>query len=358
MNQKDLKYFKRFRRISLVTVIAVYVLILIGGIVRSTGSGMGCPDWPKCFGRWIPPTQVEQLPENYQEIYANKRIEKNERFVVMLHALGFDNKAEEIKNDKSILVEQEFNATKTWIEYLNRLSGAVIGILIILTFIYSLPFKGKDATLVILSFFNVLLVIFQGWIGSVVVSTNLLHWMITFHMVLALLLVCLLLYVHYRSYRLAYPVRPKMTNPGPLYWILMIAFILTNIQIVLGTQVREQVDLVAVRFGNLFRSEWVGHLGEYFLIHRSYSILLVLVHAIFIYKIYHAVSTRSNIFRWSQILILFLLLEIVSGVAMGYFGIPPFLQPLHLLLGSLIIGVQFVVLLQLNDQRKINLKVE
>ncbi len=356
MNQKDLKYFKRFRRTSLVTVIAVYVLILIGGIVRSTGSGMGCPDWPKCFGSWVPPTKVDQLPENYQEIYASKRVEKNERFVKMLHALGFDNKAEEIKNDKSILVEQEFNATKTWIEYLNRLSGAVIGILIILTFLYSLALTKEDPTLVLLSGFNVVLVIFQGWIGSIVVSTNLLHWMITFHMFLALLLVCLLIYVHYRSYRLVYPVKHKAIKVGPVYWILFVAFVLTNIQIVLGTQVREQVDIVAAQFGNLFRSEWVGHLGEYFMIHRSYSILLVLVHALFIYKIYHVSSSRSNIFRWSQILILFLLLEIVSGAAMGYFGIPPFLQPLHLLLGSLIIGVQFVVLLQLNDQRKLNLK--
>src|SRR5690554_3173811 len=296
MNQKDLKYFKRFRRTSLVTVIAVYVLILIGGIVRSTGSGMGCPDWPKCFGSWVPPTHVDQLPDNYQEIYANQRVEKNERFVKMLHALGFNNKAEEIKNDKSILVEQEFNATKTWIEYLNRLSGAIIGILIILTFLYALLLRGKDPTLVYLSAFNIVLVIFQGWIGSIVVSTNLLHWMITFHMFLALLLVCLLIYVHYRSYRLAYPVKSKTAKAGLLYGILLIAFILTNIQIVLGTQVREQVDLVAVQFGNLFRSEWVGHLGDYFLIHRSYSILLVLIHALFIYKFYQASSTRSNIF--------------------------------------------------------------
>lgn len=345
-----------FRKASLITVLAVYLLILVGGVVRSTGSGMGCPDWPRCFGSWVPPTSVEQLPDNYQELYATKRIEKNERFVVMLHAMGFDNKAEEIKNDKSILIEQEFNPTKTWIEYVNRLLGAVIGLLIIVTFLYSLPLWKWDRSLVILSFFNILLVIFQGWIGSIVVSTNLLHWMITFHMVLALLLVCLMLYVHYRSYKLAYLVKIKTARPGLLYLILMIAFVMTNIQVVLGTQVREQVDIIAGQFGNLFRSEWVAHLGDYFLIHRSFSIVLLVIHIVFIYSIYRHSFRRSNLFGWSQLLVLMVLFEIVTGVGLSYFGIPAFLQPIHLFIGALVVGIQFIILLLLNDQRRLVIK--
>ena len=355
MNPKDRKNIRSFRRFSLLTVIAVYFLILVGGVVRSTGSGMGCPDWPKCFGRWVPPTQEDQLPDNYQEIYSAKRVEKNLRFVDMLYSLGFDKKAEEIKNDKSILLEEKFNATKTWIEYVNRLLGAIIGLLIIGTFIYSIRLWQRDRGIVLLSFFNILLVIFQGWIGSIVVSTNLLHWMISFHMFLALLLVCLLLYVYYRSYRLGININKKTDKPEILYWILIIAFILMNIQVFLGTQVREQVDLVASRFGNLFREEWVDHLGAYFLIHRSYSLVLLGIHLVFIYMVYQYAYLHSKIQIWSQLLIGIILLEIISGVAMSYFGIPAFLQPIHLFLGSLIIGVQFVILLQLNDQRKISI---
>lgn len=356
MKQKSLKNLNSFRRISLITVLAVYFLILVGGIVRSTGSGMGCPDWPKCFGSWVPPTSVNQLPSDYQEIYLRKRVEKNEKFVAQLDLLGFKNKAEEIRNDKSILIEEEFNATKTWIEYINRLIGAVIGILVLLTLFKSLSLWSLDKLIPVLAFFNLILVLFQAWIGSIVVSTNLLTWMITLHMVLALLIVCLLLYIHYRSYKLAYPLKPMTKYPKRLLSILLIAFLLMIVQVVLGTQVRESVDRIAFEFGNMLRGEWIENLGLEFLIHRSFSLLILGIHLLFIYKIYKYSIRHASVFKWSQVLLIVLFLEIMTGVGMAYFAIPAFLQPLHLLLGSLIIGIQFIILLQLSDQKKLNIE--
>jgi cytochrome c oxidase assembly protein subunit 15 len=337
-------------------VIAVYFLILVGGVVRSTGSGMGCPDWPKCFGSVVPPTSVDQLPENYQEIYLQKRIAKNERFVASLEKLGFTETADRIANDKSILIEEEFNGLKTWIEYINRLIGVLIGFLIILTAWKSLALWKIDKVIPILSITSLLLVLFQGWIGSIVVSTNLLTWMITFHMLLALVLVALLIYVYHRSERLLKSGVVNMDVPGKVKWILVIALILMIFQIVLGTQVREQIDQISFSLGNMLREEWVDKVGLSFLIHRSYSILILGSNLLFLFWVFKYTARKSQVNLWSQVLVLLVILEIITGIGMAYFGIPAFLQPIHLLIGSMIIGVQVLLFLQVRDHIQFRFK--
>ena len=68
----------KFRRLGIITIFAVYIVILMGGIVRASGAGMGCPDWPTCFGQWIPPTEEAQLPPNYHETYAQRGYENTQ----------------------------------------------------------------------------------------------------------------------------------------------------------------------------------------------------------------------------------------------------------------------------------------
>jgi len=350
MTQITHKSISSFRRISRITVIAVYFLILVGGVVRSSGSGMGCPDWPKCFGNIIPPTSADQLPDNYQEIYLEKRLAKNERLVATLEKLGFSQTAEEISNDKSILVEEEFNPVKTWIEYINRLVGVAVGILIIITLFKSLALRYIDKWIPILSGFSLILVLFIGWIGSIVVSTNLLHWMITIHMVLALLLVALLIYVYHRAGLLEAKSGPTEYMPIKVYTILIIGSILMFFQVVLGTQVREQIDIISDSLGNMLRNEWVGRIGLEFLIHRSFSLVLLVIHVLYFFWAFKYTHRKSQVNLWSQVLMILILLEIATGVGMAYFGIPAFLQPIHLLIGSLIVGVQVLLILQLKGQ--------
>lgn len=355
MNQKNRNYIYSFRRISFITTAAVFFLILVGGIVRSTGAGMGCPDWPKCFGSWIPPTSVDQLPKNYPEIFVAQRVEKNERFASLLTTLGFSSLAREIEQDESILDHEPFNATKTWIEYINRLIGAIIGLLIILTFAYSIRLRRVDPKMPLLAFLSLVLVIFQGWLGSIVVSTNLLQWMISVHMVVALVLVCLLLYIYFRSGMLLEENgEDKIISeqrPSIYRTVLGWGIFLMVLQIILGTQVREQIDLIAAAYGYNDRFAWIGELGPTFYIHRSFSLILLGLHLYLGYKFYSRKDISPAVFRQFSWLLGLLLTVILSGVLMAYFGIPAFVQPIHLLLGSLIIGFQYYIWLELGAKK-------
>jgi len=357
MSPNTKKQVNSFRRISFLTVIAVYFMILVGGIVRTTGSGMGCPDWPKCFGSVIPPTNVDQLPANYQDIYLQKRIAKNERFVATLEKLGFSETANQIANDKSILIEQEFNPVKTWIEYINRLIGVLIGFFIILTVWKSFPLWKQDKWIPILSVAALVLVLFQGWVGSLVVSTNLLHWMITFHMMLAILQVMLLIYLYHRAGNLQTGKGVEMDVPSKIEWILISALILMLVQVILGTQVREEIDQISASLGNMMRGTWIEQLGLPFFIHRSFSLILLGVHLLYFFWAFKYVLRKSSITLWSQLLMILVILEIATGIGMAYFAIPAFLQPLHLLLGTLIVGVQYLLILQLREHKQYRLKI-
>ena len=335
-----------FRRFSAVTIIAVYLLIAVGGIVRSTGSGMGCPDWPKCFGSWVPPTEVSQLPEDYKAQYVQQRVEKNEKFGRYLTALGFAELANEMANDPSILEEEDFNAVKTWTEYINRLIGAVIGLLVFGTFVLSLRYLKEDKLITVLSFLAVVLVGFQGWIGSIVVSTNLLQWMITIHMLLALLIVCLLIYVYYRSKR--HLGGTEVVLSSKLKTLIVVCLVMSVVQIVLGTQVREGIDQVAALFA---RPEWIENLGISFKVHRTYSLVILAVHIWMIRVLIKESKNQKSLILPTQILLITIVVEIISGALMAYFGVPAFIQPIHLLLGTGIVGLQYYVLLLTNNRK-------
>jgi cytochrome c oxidase assembly protein subunit 15 len=345
---------KFFIRFSWITILAIYLLILAGGIVRSTGSGMGCPDWPKCFGEYIPPTRLEQLPANYKEIYAEKRREKNLRLVGFLKAIGMREAAERVQNDESIYIEEDFDVTKTWIEFLNRLLGVLIGLMIFVNFIASLSYRKTKPLVPVLSFLAIILVGFQGWIGSIVVSTNLLEGMITLHMFLAIVQVLLMAFTAEIA-RKTYSQEPQGTlqiskNLWALLWITML---LSFGQVLLGTQVREQIDAVAREIGN--RSAWVEKLDYRFYVHRSYSLLLLALNVFLLFKLRKITQEYFVKIRFLyQMLIAVLLLSILSGAIMAYFAVPAFAQPIHLALAAAMMGLEWQIFLRLrmmNDEQ-------
>ncbi|MDO1447547.1 COX15/CtaA family protein [Rhodocytophaga aerolata] len=307
-----------FRKMGIVTIVAVYLLILVGGIVRSTGAGMGCPDWPQCFGSWVPPTDVAQLPANYQEIYKDR---------------GY--------------ADVEFNVYKTWTEYINRLIGVLIGIFIFLTLLLSVPYLKTDKTVFFLSLVSFILVGFQGWLGSVVVATNLAPWMVTVHMLVAIVLVFLLIYTVARSFtgKITLATIEGKSRINKILYFLLASSVL---QIVLGTQVREAIDEIAASLSGNGRDTWIEQLGLGFYIHRSLSSLILAAHLYLLYLLKRNTIKNPVITKYTVALVSIVLLEILAGMGMAYLGIPAFLQPIHLLLAVAAIGIQFVLLLFIN----------
>ncbi|MEO6453858.1 MAG: COX15/CtaA family protein [Ginsengibacter sp.] len=287
--------FSRFSKVILVTV---FLVILAGGVVRMTQSGMGCPDWPKCFGRWIPPTSEEQLPINYKQMYAFK------------------------------YVDTSFNPYHTWIEYINRTLGALLGLLFVVQFIWSFVFFKSNRKIVWLSFALLLLTGLQGWLGSKVVEANLEAVKVTTHMLVALVIAALAItIVHLSSLNKSFADNKKLKILSAVTIGLLI------IQIVLGTQVREQIDHISAGFNFAQRELWIGKLNYIFYIHRTFSIVIagVCLYLFFQYNKYYTLQATS----W--LILICVLLNILLGITMAYFNVPSIAQPLHLLLSSILI---------------------
>ncbi len=328
-------FSKSFNLFVLLTLVMVYLVFVVGSLVRITGSGMGCPDWPKCFGSWIPPKSVDELPSNYQEKYIEMRIKKVEKFSKLLSAFGMKDKAEELKNDPELYREETFNARKTWTEYVNRLVGFVAGNLMLFQFIIALfYFKKRKFTLLALS--NLILIGLTGWLGSVVVASNLVPWTITLHMLLGVSIILIQVYIlHY----VKFSGEKKRNIPRYFMLLLTACFLITLYQIFLGTQVREQIDQLSIE--GFSRQTWSEKLGIPYWIHRSFSWLVLIV--IGILFVINEKQFKFTAIRWIFGL---LTLALISGVFLAHLNIPAMVQTLHLMSATILLGIMFLFLLR------------
>jgi cytochrome c oxidase assembly protein subunit 15 len=276
-------------------MIMVFLVILAGGVVRMTQSGMGCPDWPRCFGMWIPPTDASQLPADFERYLSKQDI------------------------------DHSFNVYHTWIEYINRLLGAILGIFILAYLVWTIRKFWKDQKrFVLIAFLLLIAVMIQGYLGKLVVDENLSVVKITIHMIGALIIAALpLININWLS--------KNKLNVGK--WIkhgTTFMIILLLIQIVLGTQVREEIDIISKSLTYENRELWIERLGSIFDVHRSFSWLLF-VGCLVLYFRGRRIDTY---FPYIRNIVLVLFSIILLGIIMTYFDIPALAQPLHLVLAS------------------------
>jgi len=342
---------RRFLLINYLTIVSLFVLILAGGVVRSSGSGMGCPDWPKCFGRIIPPIDESQLPADYQGKFVEQRLKKNERFAKTLDLFGFSDLASRLRNDKSILEPEKFNAARTWTEYVNRLIGALTGVFLLACAVGSIIYLKLKKRIFFLSFLNLILVAFQAWLGSIVVSTNLVSWIVTVHMLLALAILAISIYTYY--YARVLGDRNLLANkaPGNIKKFSVVAIILTIIQITIGTEVRENVDAASESMNYLNRSEWLATGTLSYIFHSNIAILIFIVNVVMLVLMRRKYLGNSYQFKFIVYVFFLILAQLVTGITLAYLALPPVAQAMHILLASLTFGGQFYLLLLLKQNK-------
>ncbi len=324
----DLQQALRFRRIASLTLLAIYCVILAGGIVRASGAGMGCPDWPTCFGQWIPPTEEAQLPENYQQIYAQR---------------GY--------------ADTRFNPLKTWTEYTNRLVGVSAGFLLLLTVYTARYYLKSDPRVFYLSLATLLIVGFQGWLGSRVVASNLKPYMISLHMLLALSIVALLIYTLARSQKgFLFQIDASGLSPH-FVTVLKVAMGLTLLQITMGIQVREAVDIIANAHSYIDRQFWRDDFPLIFYVHRSFSSIILFTNLWLAWQVYR--NPYRDHLLWHTVLVLMscIVTAILAGISLDRLGMPAAAQPIHLLMANLIFGAQFFLFIGLGYAGKRNVSV-
>jgi heme a synthase len=295
-----------FQRLALWTTAITYFLILVGGLVRASGAGLGCPDWPRCFGSWIPPLSAASLPPEFDP--------------------------------------SDFNPTLMWTEYLNRLLGVAVGFLILSTCISAWRHHRREPHILWPVVAALLLTGYEGWLGGRVVAHELAPWIVTVHLVVALAIVSLLLYATVYSFfvRQAGPPRVRSERRTLIVTTALVIGV-TLVQIALGTQVRGNVDDALAR--GTIRSGALSGAGALDRWHRD-TALGVLTGSIVLLLIVRMRHRHERPLRRAALAgVLLAATQVGVGLILVYSALPPPAQVAHLFVGSLLLGAQTVLLL-------------
>lgn len=334
---------KRLRNLSWIVLINIFMVIIAGSVVRMTGSGMGCPDWPKCFGYLIPPTSQTQLTwEKEKRFEKGQMVIKNEALwvanqnVTTSSTFEASNWTQYTKHDYA-----EFNVYHTWTEYINRLFGALLGVFAFALLIVAINKWKIDNRFFWLGLTQFFLIGFEAWLGKLTVDTNLNPNMITYHMIgVTVMIIVQLLLIRLINKEIK-GNQERQSMPIVVNYMTLLGIVLMFIQIVLGTQVRQQTDvmfkagvpreLIADGF------DWV------FFVHRSFSFLIVFAVLFLFVKL----KSNNSIKKVVNSLMVFTSLEILAGIVLYYLGMQAYAQPIHLLFSLLIFAFFVEIFLQL-----------
>jgi len=287
-----------FQKLALWTTLITYCLILVGSLVRVSGAGLGCPDWPRCFGSWIPPASAADLPPQF---------------------------------DRS-----QFNPTLMWTEYLNRLLGVTVGFSILATAVSAWRHHRRDPRILWTTIAAFVLVGYEGWLGGRVVAHELAPWIVTAHLIVAIVIVQLLLYATYA----AFDTRPA-TATQTAGWPFVAFIIITLVQAGFGTQVRGTID-DAIDAG-VARDAALATVGRLDYLHRDLAFGVMIGATLLTLWL---LTRRSPAVSWAYVVLALAVTQIGLGFVMAYGSLVPAAQVAHLTIASLLLGAETVLWLK------------
>ncbi|MDG1854874.1 MAG: COX15/CtaA family protein [Verrucomicrobiales bacterium] len=325
-----------YQKTALAALLATVFLIFVGAIVRVTGSGLGCPDWPTCWGELIPPTSLEQVDFDRLDI------------------AKFQKRDPEITK---ATLSAEFNPVHVWIEFINRLVSLPVGLFTLATFLFSFQFLRKSPSVFVASFSALVLVLANAVLGAIVVRSGLKPGVITLHMALAMTLLCVLVYAVYRGG----DRRPQVNLNGTasVRILLVVLFFACIGEGVMGSQVRELTDELALKFKDVPRNVWHETLEQkpIYLIHRSFSWVIFVLGAMTFFKTRKATGDLAQFCLKTVCGII--LAQMVLGILMSHVSVHPVVQVLHIGLSSILVVTLFWLLIAgrsagIENPKKIN----
>ena len=312
-----------FQKFATAALVSVIVLIFVGAIVRVSGAGMGCPDWPKCWGRYIPPTKVEQVDLSKLDFSkferAAKRYGRDPETVTPAHIL------------------ENFNPVHTWTEYINRLTSLPVGFFSVGAMVLAFLRQRHQPWVVVASVASVVLVCVNAWMGKEVVSSDLKPGILTIHMALAMLLVLPLTYMSWRGGETPWRITGDETFRRRMKFAAALLLLLIFAEGVLGTEIREMNTRLAKAHPGMPRAEWIGILESswVYLIHRSFSwVILLAVIAMWAWS-----RRAAKPGRVASGVMAVVFAQMFLGLIMARVEIHPAVQVLHLGLSGILLAL-------------------
>lgn len=319
---------ERFQKLALAALVSVVFLVFVGAVVRVSGAGLGCPDWPHCWGCWIPPTKVSDVD------FSKVPIEK------------FKKNAERHGRDPDTItiesLKKEFNPRHVWTEYINRLCSMPVGFFSLATFIAAFWQREKRPWVFWSSFSALVLVIFSAWLGKKVVESGLKPGVITAHLAMAMGVLVALVYAAWRGCEKPWSVSFRQGKGTGVKIAVVVLFVCTLVEAIMGSQLREITDVLAKSHLEQPRSEWIGELEQtlIYFVHRSFSwSLLVMVVLAYWWSKRDLAGKVGRVEDWVLALVL---CQMVLGVVMSRIQIFAGVQVLHVGLSSILIVLEML----------------